>query len=108
MAKITISNRAQPEWEPAIDAKLQLVLGSVRAPINRLDIEFERFTCRRGGLSTCTCTSVLTAGNGQITLPFNQQPDANLAIEGAIAGARRAITRLSLTRAGNRCQASAQ
>ena len=107
MAKILIRNRAEPAWKPIIDAKLQVMLGSMLAHINRIDIEFDRSISQCGGV-TYTCTVVLTESRGQRFLLFNQQPDANLAIEGAMARSRRAITRLSRARVNSWGQASAQ
>ena len=108
MAKILIRNRAEPAWKPIIDAKLQVMLGSMLAYINRIDIEFDRSSSQCGGGVTYTCTVVLTESRGQRFLLFNQQPDANLAIEGAMARSRRAITRLSRARVGSRGRVSAQ
>lgn len=108
MAKILIRNRAEPDWKPVIDAKLKVMLGSMLAHVARVDIELDRSIGQSNGQLTYSCKLVLTESNGQRYLLLNQQPDANLAIEGAIARVRRAITRQSRARVNSWGQASAQ
>ena len=108
MARILIRNRAEPEWKAAIEAKLQVMLGSMLSDISRIEIDLEKSSGQRGGGVTYGCTLALTESNGERYLLDNYQPDANLAIEGAIARARRAITRLSRVRVSAWGQASAQ
>ncbi|HEY9147378.1 MAG TPA: hypothetical protein VIQ22_00090 [Gammaproteobacteria bacterium] len=108
MAKILIRNRADYDWKPAIEAKLQVMLGSMLAHINRIDIEFSEIPGYRDGPATFVCRLEVTERNGESYLLYNYQPDANLAMEGAIARARRAITRLSRARVSNWGQVSAQ
>jgi ribosomal protein S5 len=91
-----------------IEAKLQVMLGSLPAHISRLDIEFDSARNERSGQVTYSCKLVVAESNGQPHVIYNQQPDANLAIEGAIARARRAISRLSRARANSWGQASPQ
>lgn len=108
MAKIVIRNRAEPEWMPVLEAKLQLMLGSMLTYISRVEIEFAQTPVQRGSGVTYSCKLEVTEGNGERHLLYNHQPDANLAIEGAIARARRAITRMSRARVNPWGQASSQ
>jgi hypothetical protein len=84
------------------------MLGSMLGDINRIDIEFGQIPGYRGGRETFVCKLEVTERNGERYLLYNYQPDANLAIEGAVARARRAITRLSRARVSSWGQVSAQ
>ena len=108
MAKILIRNHVEHDWKPLIEAKLQVMLGSMLGDINRIDIEFSQIPGYRGGRETFVCKLEVTERNGERYLLYNYQPDANLAIEGAVARARRAITRLSRARVSSWGQVSAQ
>lgn len=108
MAKILIRNRVEYDWKPVVEAKLRVMLGSMLGDINRIDIEFSQIPGYRGGGETFACKLALTERNGESYLLYNHQPDANLAIEGAIARARRAMTRLSRARVSAWGQVSAQ
>ena len=108
MAKILIRNLPESDWRPVIQAKLQVMLGSMLAHISRIEVEFAQAPGQRGGQGAYVCQLHVTEGNGEIHVLYNRQPDANLAIEGAIARARRAITRLSRARVSAWGQASAQ
>jgi hypothetical protein len=108
MAKILIRNRAEPEWRTVIEAKLQVMLGSMLTHISRVEVDLEKSPAQRGSGVTYGCKLVLIESNGERHLLDNYQPDANLAIEGAIARARRSITRLSRARVSTWGQASAQ
>ncbi len=93
MAKIVIRNRVESEWQPVIEAKLQIMLGSMLAYTSRIDIELDRGVQSRGDRSTYTCKLLLVEDNGERYTLSTDQPDADLAIEGAIARARRAMLR---------------
>jgi hypothetical protein len=108
MAKILIRNRVDCDWKPVIETKLHVMLGSMLAHISRIDIEFSQIPGYRDGLATFVCKLEVIERNGENYLLYNYQPDANLAIEGAIARARRAITRLSRARVSAWGQVSAQ
>jgi len=95
MAKILIRNRVEHDWKPVIEAKLQVMRGSMLGDINRSDIEFSQIPGYRGGRETFVCKLEVTERNGESYVPNNCRPDASLAMEGAIARARRGITRLS-------------
>jgi len=98
MTKILIRNRVEPNWRLVIEAKLHLILGSMLASISRLDLDFDRTVKQRDNQVTYGCKIVMTRSNGERYLQLSAQPDANLAIEGAIARARRAVTRLGRAR----------
>lgn len=108
MAKILIRDESEGNWEPVIEAKLSVMLGSMLAHISRIDIEFSQIPGYRGGRSTYVCKLEVSERNGESYLLYSYQPDANLAIEGAIARARRAITRLSRARVSAWGQVSVQ
>lgn len=108
MAKIVIRNRAEPAWKPVIESKLQVMLGSMLGHIGRIEIDFGEVPGQRGSQLTYICKLEVTETNGERYLLHNHQPDANLAIEGAIARTRRAITRVSRARVGGWGKASAQ
>jgi hypothetical protein len=108
MSRITIRNRAEPQWQPVIETKLQVMLGSMLAHISRIEVEFDRIVEARDQRVTYTCQLVLTESSGERYQLCNDQPDANLAIEGAIARARRSITRLGRARVPTWRQASAR
>lgn len=107
MARILIRDKSEDNWTPVIEAKLHVMLGSMLAHISRIDIEFSQIPGYRGGRPTYLCKLEVTERNGESYLLYNDQPDAYLAIEGAIARARRGITRLSRARVGGWGQASA-
>ncbi len=94
MPKVVIRNRAEPEWTPVIKTRLQLMLGSMLVNSSRVEIELWPSPERRGHRLTYGCRLTLTESNGERYLLHNEQPDALLAIEGAIARARRTMTRL--------------
>ena len=108
MARIIIRNRAETKWQAVIETKLQVMLGSMLAHISRINVEFDRVVEAREQRVSYACKVVLVESSGQRYLLSNDQADANLAIEGAIARARRAITRLGRTRLPSRWQASAR
>jgi len=107
MRKTTIKNRAEPEWTPVIETKLQIMLGSMLAHISRVDVEFDRDAKSRQQYVTYSCKLALTEASGEKYLVCSDQPGADIAIEGAIARARRAMTRRSRARAPGWRQASA-
>lgn len=95
MARIVINSTVEPHWQSIIEAKLQLMLGSLLTNVSRIDVELGKVIRREDMLSTYTIVLVLTQHNGESYSLRNDQPDANAAIEGVIARARRAITRIS-------------
>jgi hypothetical protein len=108
MAKIVIRNRVESEWQPVIEAKLQFMLGSMLAYTSRINIELDRDSQRQDKLATYVCKLLLVEDNGERYVHRTDQPDAELAIEGAIARARRAMLRRSRARTSGRRHASAQ
>lgn len=107
MAKLVIRNRAEPRWQPVIEDKLHLMLGSMLAFIARVEVDFDGPAEGRDGQSTYALSLLIVEGNGQRHVQHNSQPDGNMAIEGAIARARRAVTRQRRARAPGWGQASA-
>jgi len=108
MPKVFINNRVDPKWQPIIEAKLHIMLGSMFVNVSRIDVELDRLPDRRNRQETYTFCLVVTDGNGARYEQRNDQPDANLAIEGAIARLRRAITRAKRGRGPGWSQASGQ
>ena len=108
MARIVIRNRAEPDWKSVIDGKLHVMLGSMLGHIGRIEIDFGKVPGQRGSQVTYFCRLEVTESNGESYLLHNHQPDAHLAIEGAIARARRSITRATRARVGGWGHASAQ
>jgi hypothetical protein len=98
MARVVIRNDAEPQWQEVMDSKLQIMLGSMFGDISRIEILLDKVADQRLGQSVYNCTLLVRESSGQKHTLHNQQPDANLAIEGAIARARRAVTRLSRAR----------
>ena len=108
MARIVIRNRAETKWQSVIETKLQVMLGSMLAHVSRITVEFDRVVEAREQRVSYACKVVLVESSGERYLLANDQADGNLAIEGAIARARRAITRLGRARLPSRWQASAR
>ena len=108
MAKIIIRNRIESEWQHVMEAKLQLMLGSMLACTNRIDIELVRGIASQDQSPTYTCKLLLLEDNGERYVLRTDQPDAGLAIEGAIARARRAMIRRSRARTTGWRQQSVQ
>lgn len=108
MARIVIRNRAETKWQAVIETKLQVMLGSMLAHVSRVTVEFDRVVEAREQRVSYACKVVLVESSGERYLLANDQADGNLAIEGAIARARRAITRLGRARLPSRWQASAR
>jgi len=97
MAKVVIKNRAEPEWGPVIESKLEIMLGSMLAYTSRIDIELGRASQGKDECTTYTCKLLLVEDNGERYALYAEQPDGMLAIEGAIARARRDMVRRSRT-----------
>ena len=108
MARVVIRNNAEEHWLQVIDSKLQVMLGSMLGYVSRIEVLLDKKLDQRTGRTTYCCTLVVRESSGQKHTLYNQQPDANLAIEGAIARARRAVTRLSRSRATAWGQVSSQ
>ncbi len=98
MLKTVINNRAEPEWTPVIEARLQIMLGSLLNQVTRIEVDFEHYVEKPAGQAMYSCKLCLTESSGQKYRIFNNQTDAKIAIEGALARARRMITRLSRDR----------
>ena len=47
MAKLTITNRAESDWQGVIEDRVNLMLGAILMNIRRIDIEFECHGCTR-------------------------------------------------------------
>jgi hypothetical protein len=108
MAKIVIRNQVEPQLQPVIEAKLQIMLGSMLAYTSRVEIELDRDSQSHGKRPTYTCSLSLLEDNGERYALRTDQPDAELAVEGAVARVRRAMVRRSRARIPGRRQASAQ
>ena len=98
MSRIIIRNRAETKWNSVIESKLQVMLGSMLANISRISVELDRVVETREQRVSYACKLALVDSNGEKYLLSTDQTDANLAIEGAIARARRAIIRLGRAR----------
>ncbi len=90
MTKIVITNHAEPDWKPVIEAKLQIMLGSMLAYASRIDIRFDRIIHKHSKRATYTCKLILVEDNGERYAVHSDQPNGEMAIEGAIARTRRA------------------
>jgi hypothetical protein len=108
MSKLTIRNHAQPEWEAVIEASALFMLGSLVTRTRRIEIELENRESPGGQYPAYTCKVIVVENSGEKLVLHNQQPDGHRAIEGAMARARRAITRLSRSRQGGWNQVSTQ
>jgi hypothetical protein len=108
MARVVIRNGAEQYWQQVMDSKLQVMLGSMFGCISRIDILLDKALDQRTGQTMYNCTLLVRESGGQKHTLYNRQSDANLAIEGAIARARRAVTRLSRSRATAWGQVSSQ
>lgn len=108
MQKLYVRNMAGPEWNQVIEDKLRIMLGSMMVHIIRIDIELNRTVSSGDQRTPYRCKLVLVDSHGERYQLHNDQLDATLAIEGAIARGRRALTRLSRARAPGRRQASMQ
>jgi len=95
MARIVIRNGAEEQWQQVMNSKLQIMLGSMFGDISRIEILLDKALDQRTGKTMHNCTLLIRESSGQKHTLYNNQPDANLAIEGAIARARRSLTRLS-------------
>lgn len=98
MSRIIIRNRAETKWSSVIESKLQVMLGSMLANISRINVELDRVVETREQRVSYSCKLAIVDSNGEKYLLSTDQTDANLAIEGAIARARRAIIRLGRAR----------
>ena len=98
MSRIIIRNRAETKWNSVIESKLHLMLGSMLANISRISVELDRVVETREQRVSYACKLALVDSSGDKYLLSTDQADANLAIEGAIARARRAIIRLGRAR----------
>ena len=108
MARVVIRNGAEDCWQRVIESKLHVMLGSMLGHVSRVDIALDKASDERTGQATYSCTLMVRESGGQRHTLHSHQPDANLAIEGAIARARRTLTRLSRTRVSTWGQASSQ
>ena len=106
MVKIVIKNRAEEKWHVVIAEKLQFILGSMLAYTTRIDVEFDKVSHIDGKWITYTCKLSLHDDNGDRHVLCNGQPDGDLAIEGAIARAKRVMVRRSRSRVSGRRPAS--
>ena len=97
MPRVTITNRAEPQWETVIESRVSVMLGSVFSRIARLDIEFDQGV--RGSPDAYSCKLKLTESEGGTQVIRNDQPDGAMAIEGALGRARRALIRAKRDRA---------
>lgn len=98
MTKTYINNRAQAKWTPVIESRLQIMLGSMLSHIRRIDIEFIGEVEQPGVQTIYCCKLTLLEVGGEEFLLRYSQADGSIAIEGAFARARRAMTRLSRVR----------
>ena len=98
MSRIIIRNRAETKWNSVIESKLHVMLGSMLANISRISVELDRVVETREQRVSYACKLALVDSSGDKYLLSTDQTDANLAIEGAIARARRAIVRLGRAR----------
>ena len=105
MPRVTINNRAAPQWDAVIESRVSVVLGSVFIRIARLDIEFDQGV--RGSPEAYSCKLRLTESKGATQQIRNDQSDGAMAIEGALGRARRALIRAKRDRAPMRRQDSA-
>jgi|GEM_PF-866864 len=108
MARVVIKNGAEDRWQRVIESKLHVMLGSMLAHVTRVDIALDKSSDQRTGQTTYSCTITVRESGDQRHTLHSHQPDANLAIEGAIARARRTLTRLSRSRASTWGQAPSQ
>jgi ribosome-associated translation inhibitor RaiA len=108
MARIVISNTAEDCWQQVIESKLQIMLGSMLGQVGRVDIALDKSFDKRLGQTIYSCTLMVRESGGQKHMLHNHQADANLAIEGALARARRTLTRLSRSRPASWGQTSSQ
>jgi len=108
MQKLYVRNLAEPEWKQVIEGKLRIMLGSMMVHIIRIDVELNKAVASRNQPTPYRCKLVLVDNHGERYQLHNDQLDAILAIEGAIARARRALTRLSRARAPGRREVSMQ
>lgn len=93
MPKLTILNRAQPEWDVIIETNLRVMLGSILAGLGRIDVEFDAYSDDRGHGAAYRCQLVMTELSGAKHLLENIQPDGKRAIEGALSRGRRLMSR---------------
>jgi len=109
MSKLVIHNEAQPEWTQVIDAKVTFMLDSMMHNFRRVEISFSgRGRTTEGSYSAYICTLVITETSGVRHELHNEQPDPNVAIEGALARGRRSMTRTRRVRNTGWRQASAR
>jgi hypothetical protein len=108
MSKLTIRNHAQPEWDAVIEASARFMLGALVTRARRIEVELDHRDSPGGHYPAYTCKVIVVESSGERLVLHNQQPDGRRAIEGAMARARRAITRLSRSRQGGWNQASTQ
>lgn len=93
MSRIIIRNRAESKWNAVIETKLQVMLGSILTNLSRINVELDKVVETREQRGRYACKLALVDSSGEKYLLSTDQTDANLAIEGAIARARRAIIR---------------
>ena len=108
MVKIVISNRAELKWDTVIEKKLQIILGSMLAYTTRIDIELDRVSHRDIKWIIYACRLSLEDDHGNRYVLRNDQPDGDVAIEGAIARAKRVMVRRNRARASGWRAASMQ
>ena len=97
MSKLVIKNSAAPHWTQVLESRASIGLGSLLAQSRRVDIELHR-NAPDSGPFTCSLTYVL--GNGSKQTLSNTQPQADMAIDGVLARARRTLQRKDLLSAG--------
>lgn len=108
VAKIVINNRAESKWDTVIEEKLQIILGSMLAYTTRIDIELDTVSHRDIKWMTYACKLSLEDDHGNRHVLRNDQADGDVAIEGAIARAKRVMVRRSRARASGWRSASMQ
>jgi hypothetical protein len=97
MPRVTINNRAEPQWDTIIESRVSVMLGSVFTRIARLEIDFDYGV--HGAADAYTCQLRVTESEGTRQLIRNDQPDGAMAIEGALGRARRSLIRAKRDRA---------
>ena len=98
MARMTITNRAAADWQAIIEDRVSLMLGSALVNIRRIDIDFDSHEQGDDQCRTHSFCIVLTEASGAQVCLRNEQVDANDAIEGGLARARRVVVRRKWTR----------
>lgn len=93
MSKLIIRNYVVGIGDNVLESRIRSGLGSILAHSRRVQIELHQ---EDGESSAYTCKLLFVKGNGSRYALSNTQPNAEIAIDGALARARRAMIRRNL------------